>query len=166
MSTKKMQDALNKQLTDELYSSYLYLSIAAHFEEQSLKGFANWFRIQSQEEYGHAMKFYNFIIRTDGRVILTQIDAPKTSWKNVMDAFKDTLTHEKKITGLIHKLVDLSIQSKDYATNNFLQWFVNEQVEEEATVEEIIRKLEMIGDNKGGLYMLDRELGARTAATN
>lgn len=96
MSTKKMQDALNKQLTDELYSSYLYLSIAAHFEEQSLKGFANWFRIQSQEEYGHAMKFYNFIIRTDGRVILTQIDAPKTSWKNVMDAFKDTLTHEKK----------------------------------------------------------------------
>lgn len=105
------------------------------------------------------MKFYNFIIRTDGRVILTQIDAPKTSWKNVMDAFKDTLTHEKKITGLIHKLVDLSIQSKDYATNNFLQWFVNEQVEEEATVEEIIRKLEMIGDNKGGLYMLDRELG-------
>lgn len=166
MSTKKMQDALNKQLTDELYSSYLYLSIAAHFEEQSLKGFANWFRIQSQEEYGHAMKFYNFIIRTDGRVILTQIDAPKTSWKNVMDAFKDTLTHEKKITGLIHKLVDLSIQSKDYATNNFLQWFVNEQVEEEATVEEIIRKLEMIGDNKGGLYMLDRELGARTAAAN
>ncbi|GIK61054.1 MAG: ferritin [Ignavibacteriota bacterium] len=166
MSTKKMQDALNKQLTDELYSSYLYLSIAAHFEEQSLKGFANWFRIQSQEEYGHAMKFYNFIIRTDGRVILTQIDAPKTSWKNVMDAFKDTLTHEKKITGLIHKLVDLSIQSKDYATNNFLQWFVNEQVEEEATVEEIIRKLEMIGDNKGGLYMLDRELGARTAAGN
>lgn len=166
MSTKKMQDALNKQLTDELYSSYLYLSIAAHFEEQSLKGFANWFRIQSQEEYGHAMKFYNFIIRTDSRVILTQIDAPKTSWKNVMDAFKDTLTHEKKITGLIHKLVDLSIQSKDYATNNFLQWFVNEQVEEEATVEEIIRKLEMIGDNKGGLYMLDRELGARTAAGN
>ena len=166
MSTKKMQDALNKQLTDELYSSYLYLSIAAHFEEQSLKGFANWFRIQSQEEYGHAMKFYNFIIRTDGRVILTQIDAPKTSWKNVMDAFKDTLTHEKKITGLIPKLVDLSIQSKDYATNNFLQWFVNEQVEEEATVEEIIRKLEMIGDNKGGLYMLDRELGARTAAGN
>lgn len=166
MSTKKMQDALNKQLTDELYSSYLYLSIAAHFEEQSLKGFANWFRIQSQEEYGHAMKFYNFIIRTGGRVILTQIDAPKTSWKNVMDAFKDTLTHEKKITGLIHKLVDLSIQSKDYATNNFLQWFVNEQVEEEATVEEIIRKLEMIGDNKGGLYMLDRELGARTAAGN
>ena len=158
-----MQDALNNQINEEFYSSYLYLSIAANFEEKKLKGFANWFKIQSQEEYGHAMKFYGFIVQTGGVVKLKQIEAPKTSWKSVMEAFKDTLAHEKKITGLIHKLVDLAMQSKDYATNNFLQWFVTEQVEEEATVEEILHKLEMIGDNKGGLYMLDREMGARTA---
>ena len=156
-----MQDALNKHLNEEFYSSYLYLSMAAYFEEQNFKGFANWFKIQSQEEYGHALKFYAFINQTGGDVKLTEIGAPKTNWKSVMEAFKDTLAHEKKITGLIHKLVDLAMQSKDYAANNFLQWFVNEQVEEVATVEEIINKLEMIGDNKGGLYMLDRELGQR-----
>jgi ferritin len=104
-----------------------------------------------------------FIIQTGGTVTLKQINTPKTTWKNVMEAFKDTLAHEKKITGLIHKLVDTALQSKDYATNNFLQWFVTEQVEEEATVEEIINKLELIGDAKGGLFMLDRELGARAA---
>jgi len=164
MLSKKMQDALNKHLNEEFYSSYLYLSIAAHFEEQNLKGFANWFKLQSQEEYGHAMKFYAFIIQAGGDVTLAQIGAPKTSWKTVMEAFKDTLAHEKKITGLIHKLVDGAMQSKDYAANNFLQWFVNEQVEEEATVEEIINKLEMIGDAKSGLFMLDRELGARATA--
>jgi ferritin len=163
MLSKKMQDVLNKHLNEEFYSSYLYLSIAAHFEEQNLRGVANWFKIQSQEEYGHAMKFYMFIIQTGGTVTLKQINSPKTSWKNVMEAFKDTLAHEKKITGLIHKLVDTALQSKDYATNNFLQWFVTEQVEEEATVEEIINKLELIGDAKGGLFMLDRELGARAA---
>ena len=138
-----MQDALNKHLNEEFYSSYLYLSMAAYFEEQNFKGFANWFKIQSSEEYGHAMKFYAFIIQAGGDV---------------------TLTHEKKITGLIHKLVDTAMQSKDYATNNFLQWFVTEQVEEENTVEVIIHKLGMIGDNKGGLYMLDKELGARAFA--
>src|SRR3989304_2776641 len=163
MLSKKMQDALNNHLNEEFFSSYLYLSIAAYFEEQNFKGFANWFKIQSQEEYGHAMKFFAFIIQTRGDVTLKEIGAPKRNWKSVMEAFKDTLAHEKKITGLIHKLVDLAMQSKDYAANNFLQWFVTEQVEEENTVEEIIHKLEMIGDNKGGLYMLDRELGARTA---
>lgn len=162
MLSKKMQDALNKHLTEEFYSSYLYLSMAAHFESLNWKGFANWFRIQSQEEYGHAMKFYAYILQAGGKVTLKQVDTPKTTWKSVMEAFKDTLAHEQKITELIHKLVDLAIQSKDYATNNFLQWFVTEQVEEENTVEEIIHKLEMIGDNKGGLYMLDRELGGRT----
>ena len=163
MLSKKMQDALNNQLNEELFSSYLYLSIAAHFEEKNLKGFANWFKIQSSEEYAHAMKFYGFIVQTGGVVKLKQIGTPKASWKSVMEAFKDTLAHEKKITGLIHKLVDLAMQSKDYATNNFLQWFVNEQVEEEATVEEIINKLELVGDAKSGLFMLDRELGARAA---
>jgi len=161
MLSKKMQDALNKHLNEEFYSSYLYLSMAAHFEEENLKGFANWFKVQSQEEYGHAMKFYSFIVQTGGQVMLKEIGAPKTSWKSVMEAFKDTLAHEQKITDLIHKLVDNAMQAKDYATNNFLQWFVTEQVEEISMVEEIIHKLGMIGDNKGGLYMMDRELGAR-----
>lgn len=164
MTSKKMQDALNNHLNEELYSSYLYLSMAAYFEEKNLKGFAQWFRIQSQEEYGHGMKFYDFINQVGGKVTLKAIKAPKTTWKSIMEIFKDTLAHEKHITGLINKLVGQAMQEKDYATNNFLQWFVNEQVEEEATVEEIINKLEMIGDAKSGLFMLDRELGSRMAA--
>jgi ferritin len=163
MVTKKMLDTLNDHLNEELYSSYLYLSMASYFEEKNLKGFAQWFRIQSQEEYGHGMKFYSFIIQVGGKVTLKAIKAPKTSWKSIMEVFAETLAHEKHITGLINKLIEQAIQGKEYATNNFLQWFITEQVEEEATVEGIINKLEMIGDAKSGLFMLDRELGARMA---
>jgi ferritin len=163
MMSKKMLYSLNNHLNEEVYSSYLYLSMAAYFEDKNLKGFAGWFRIQSQEEYMHGMKFYDFINQTGGKVTLKAIAAPKTNWKSIMEIYKDTLAHEKHITALIDKLVGQAMQEKNYATNNFLQWFVTEQVEEEANVEEIINKLEMIGDNKGGLYMLDRELGARTA---
>jgi ferritin len=166
MMSKKMLDSLNNHLNEEVYSSYLYLSMAAYFEDKNLKGFAGWFRIQSQEEYMHGMKFYDFINQTGGKVNLKAIAAPKTNWKSIMEVFKETLAHEKHITALIDKLVGQAMQEKDYATNNFLQWFVNEQVEEVATVEEIINKLEMIGDNKGGLYMLDRELGARATIGN
>ena len=161
MVSKKMIDALNNHLNEEFYSSYLYLSMATYFEDKNLNGFANWFKLQSQEEWAHGMKFYEFINQTGGKVTLKAIKAPKTSWKSIMDAFKETLAHEKHITGLINKLVGQAMQAKGYATNNFLQWFVNEQVEEEATVEEIINKLEMIGDAKSGLFMLDRELGYR-----
>jgi len=164
MVSKKMLDALNSHLNEEVYSSYLYLSMAAYFEEKNLNGFAQWFKIQSQEEYGHGMKFYTFINQVGGKVNLKAVKAPKTTWKSIMEVFKETLTHEKHISGLINKLVGQAMQEKDYATNNFLQWFVTEQVEEEATVEEIINKLEMIGDAKSGLFMLDRELGARTAS--
>jgi len=161
MASKKMMDSLNNHLNEELYSSYLYLSMSAYFEAKNLKGFANWFKIQSQEEYGHGMKFYSFIQQVGGKVTLKAIKAPKITWKSFMEVFAETLAHEKHITGLINKLVGQAIQEKDYATNNFLQWFVNEQVEEEATVEEIINKLEMIGDAKSGLFMMDRELGSR-----
>lgn len=157
-----MLDALNNHANEEYYSSYLYLSMAAYFEDKNLNGFAQWFKLQSQEEYTHAMKFYEFINQVGGKVTLKAIKAPKTTWKSIMEVFKETLAHEKLITGLINKLVGQAIQEKNYATNNFLQWFINEQVEEEATVEEIINKLEMIGDAKSGLFMLDRELGART----
>jgi len=163
MVSKKMLDALNNHLNEELFSSYLYLSMAAYFEDKKLNGFATWFRLQSQEENAHGMKFYDFINQVGGKVTLKAIKTPKTNWKSIMEAFKETLAHEKYITGLINKLVGQAILEKDYATNNFLQWFVTEQVEEEATAEDIINKLEMIGDNKGGLYMLDRELGTRTA---
>ena len=163
MVSKKMIDALNNHMNEEFYSSYLYLAMAAHFEDKNLNGFANWFKLQSQEEYGHAMKFYGYINQVRGKVNLKAIKAPKSSWKSIVEAFKQTFDHEKHITSLINKLVGQAMQEKDYATNNFLQWFVNEQVEEEATVEEIINKLEMIGDAKSGLFMLDRELGSRIA---
>jgi ferritin len=163
MISKKMGDALNNHLNEELYSSYLYLSMAAHFEDKNLNGFAHWFKLQAKEEWEHGMKFYDFINQAGGKVTLKAIKTPKTNWKSIMEAFKDTLKHEKHITGLINKLVGQAMQAKDYATNNFLQWFVNEQVEEEATVEEIMNKLELIGDAKSGLFMLDRELGFRKA---
>lgn len=164
MASKKMIDSLNNHLNEEFYSSYLYLSMSAYFEDKNLKGFANWFKIQSQEEYGHGMKFYAFIHQVGGKIALKAIKAPKITWKSFMEVFAETLAHEKHITGLINKLVGQAMQEKDYATNNFLQWFINEQVEEEATVEEIINKLEMIGDAKSGLFMMDRELGARALA--
>lgn len=163
MLSNKMLKALNTHLNEELYSSYLYLSMAAYFEAKNLKGFANWMRIQSAEENMHGMKFFNYILQKGGKVTLTQINAPKVEWKNIPEVFADTLKHEQKITGLINKLVEAAITEKDYATHTFLQWFVTEQVEEEANVEEIIHKIEMIGDNKSGLYMLDNELGARAA---
>ncbi len=162
MISAKMLKALNAHLNEEFYSSYLYLSMAAYFEAKNLKGFANWFRIQSTEEQMHGMKFFNFILQKGGKVSLSQIKAPKIEWKDTSEIFSDTLKHEQKITGLINKLVEVAMLEKDFATNNFLQWFVTEQVEEEANVEEIIQKIEMIGDNKSGLYMLDNELGSRT----
>ena len=164
MISAKMQKALNTHLNEEFYSSYFYLSMAAYFEAKNLKGFANWFRIQATEEQMHGMKFFDFILQKGGKVTLTEIGAPKVDWKSISEVFSDTLKHEQKITSLIDKLVELAMLEKDFATNNFLQWFVTEQVEEEANVEEIIQKLEMIGDNKSGLYMLDNELGARVAA--
>lgn len=162
MISAKMLKALNSHLNEEFYSSYLYLSMAAYFEARNLKGFANWFRIQSSEEQLHGMKFFNFILQKGGKVTLSEIAVPKIEWKSIQEVFDDTLKHEQKISGLINKLVDVAMIEKDYATNTFLQWFVTEQVEEEANVEEIIQKIEMIGDNKSGLYMLDNELGSRT----
>jgi len=161
MISKKMQDALNKQLNAELYSSYLYLSMAAHFESTNMKGFANWMSMQSTEEYDHAMKFYKYIIDVGAKVTLTTIDGPKGKWTSPKQAFEDALAHEKKITKMINELADLAVTEKDHASNIFLQWFVTEQVEEVASVEDIVNKFEMIGDNKSGLFMLDRELASR-----
>jgi ferritin len=157
----KIEKAFNKQINEELYSAYLYLAMSAHFEAENLKGMANWMRVQAQEEMTHAMKFYQFIFDRDGKVTLTEIKAPKGSWKSPQEAFEGALSHEKKISSLIHGLVDLSLKESDHAANTFLQWFVNEQVEEEASAKEIVDKLKFAGDNKVTLFMMDSELGQR-----
>ncbi len=162
MLSKKMEKALNRQINAEIYSSYLYLAMSACFESLGLKGFSNWMRSQTQEELLHAMKFYHYVNERGGRIILAAIDAPPAEWDSALAVFEATLKHEQKVTGLINDLLDLAIKEKDHATNSFLQWFVTEQVEEEATASEIVNKLKLMGDAPGGLFMLDRELGQRT----
>ena len=157
----KIESAFNEQLNAELFSSYLYLSMAAYFGSQNLKGMAQWMRMQVQEERMHGMKFFDFINECGGKVTLAKIREPKTEWRSPLDVFEDTCEHENKITSLINDLVDLAIKEKDHAANGFLQWFVTEQVEEEATVQEIRDKLKLIGDNPVALFMIDQELGQR-----
>lgn len=161
MLKEKIEKALTKHLNAEIYSSYLYLSMAAYFESINLKGFANWMRVQTQEELVHAMKFYDFIIERGGKVVLTSIEGPRTEWSSPLAVFEHAYEHEQKVTGLINTLVDLSIAEQDHATNNFLQWFVAEQVEEEASADEVVQKIKLMGDASGGLFMLDSELGQR-----
>ncbi len=161
MLKEKIEKALTKHLNAEIYSSYLYLSMAAYFESINLKGFANWMRVQTQEELVHAMKFYDFIIERGGKVVLTSIEGPRTEWSSPLAVFEHAYEHEQKVTGLINNLVDLSIAEQDHATNNFLQWFVAEQVEEEASADEVVQKIKLMGDASGGLFMLDSELGQR-----
>jgi ferritin len=161
MLKKSIEDALNKQLNAELYSSYLYLAMAAYMETLSMKGFAHWLRLQSKEELAHGMKFYDYLIEAGGTVKLAAIDAPKTSWKSAGTVFDQVYAHEQKVTGLIHGLMDLAIKEKDHATTGFLSWFVKEQVEEEANASEIVAKVKTIGDIPGHLFWLDHELGKR-----
>lgn len=162
MISERMQEALNGQLNAELYSSYLYLSMAAYFQGQNMGGCANWMRVQAQEEDTHAMKFYNFINERGGRVVLKTIDGPPTEWDSALAAFEAVLEHEQKVTGLINELVELALAEHDHATNIFLQWFVTEQVEEEDSANDVIQQIKMVGEAEGGLFMLDRELGQRT----
>lgn len=161
MISKKMEQALNEQVNAELYSAYLYLSMESYFKSLNLNGFANWMRVQTQEEVAHAMKIYDFINERGGRVILKAIEGPETKWQSALAVFKAIYAHEQKVTALINKLVDLAIKEKDHATNSFLQWFVNEQVEEEASADELVQQLKMMKDAPGGMFMIDRELGQR-----
>ena len=160
MLSPKMQDALNRQINAELFSSYLYLSMAAHFEAKDLKGMANWMRIQSGEENGHAMRIFDFINDRSGRVSLTSIAAPKAEWNSPLDAFEDASKHETKITGMINDLMNTAAAEKDGAAHDFLEWFCREQVEEEAAAQLIVSQLKLVGDGVG-VYLLDRELGQR-----
>ena len=161
MLSKKMLAALNQQINAELYSSYLYLSMAAWFESENLKGFARWMHVQAQEENAHAMKFYDYVNDRMARVSLAAIDAPPAEWASAEAAFADTGKHEAKVTGLIQDLAALAAAEKDPATGVFLQWFLSEQVEEEATANDILAKLRMIKGSAGGLLMLDHQLGHR-----
>lgn len=162
MLSEKMREALNGQLNAELYSSYLYMSMAAYFQGINLGGFANWMRVQAQEELMHAMKFYDFINERGGRVVMRPIEGPPTEWDSPLAAFEAVLEHEQKVTGLINDLVELALAERDHATNIFLQWFVTEQVEEEDSANEVIQQIKLIGEAQGGLFMIDRELAQRT----
>jgi ferritin len=161
MLDKKMEKAINKQINAELYSAYLYLAMAADFAAKGLAGGRNWMNVQYQEEIVHAMKMYDYVIERGGRVTLTAIAAPRTEWESAQAIFENALKHEQKVTGLINRLVDLAIELKDHATNQFLQWFVAEQVEEEATAQDQVDKVKVAGESPGGLYMLDKEWAAR-----
>ena len=161
MIDKKMQDALNEQINAELYSAYLYLSMVAYFESINLPGFATWMRAQTQEEVMHAMKIYDYVNERGGRVILKSIGEPQSEWESPLAAFEAAYGHEQKVTGLINGLVNLAIEEKDHAANMFLQWFINEQVEEESNADAIVQKLKLMADAPGGMYMLDNEMGQR-----
>ena len=161
MLSKKLLNALNKQLNNELYSAYLYLSMSSYAGSIGLKGSANWFFVQYQEGMVHAMKFFSFINSRGEHVELYTIAAPPAEFPNLLDMFEQTLAHEQFITSSINDLTDLALSEKEHATNIFLQWFVTEQIEEEENDRDIIGKLKLIGDNGQGLLMLDTELAAR-----
>jgi len=161
MLTPKMENALNEQINAELYSAYLYVAIAAWFESENLSGCAAWMQAQAQEERGHAMKLFGFIHERRGRVTLKAIAEPPKNWAAPLAAFEDAFKHEQMITGRINDLVNMAAAEKDHATVGFLQWFVKEQVEEEASVDSIVQKLKMAANAPGALLMLDHALGQR-----
>ena len=162
MINKKLEDAINSQINAELHSAYLYLSMAAYFESENLPGFANWMRVQFEEEQFHAFKMFNYLAERGGRAILTKIEGPQTDWDGLIDVFESTLEHEKLVTSLINNLADIAQEEKDRAALGFLQWFIEEQVEEESNVELILNQLKFIKGEGHGVLMLDRELATRT----
>jgi ferritin len=162
MIGKAMQDAMNEQINRELFSSYLYLSMAAYFEGKNLPGFAHWMRVQADEERDHAMKFYDFILGCGGKVTLKALAAPKVDWGSNLEAFQEAASHEAEITATIHALYDLALKEKDYPAQVMLQWFVSEQVEEEKNAAEIVANLKLIEDRGTAVLMLDHRLAKRT----
>jgi ferritin len=156
-----MQDAMNEQINKELFSSYLYLSMAAWFEDKNLPGFANWMRLQADEEREHAMKFYEFILERGGKVQLKAIDAPKTDWSSTLEAVEEVAAHEGKVSASIHALYELALKEKDYPAQVMLQWFITEQVEEEKNAAELVANMKMIEAHETAVLMLDHRLSKR-----
>jgi ferritin len=161
MLSKVVQDTINEQIKNELYSAYLYLSMSAYCEAANLRGCAHWMRVQSQEEVSHAMKFFEFVFDRGGRVVLQAIDQPPVDFKSSLDLFQQTLQHEQKVTAMINHIYELAVKENDYATQTFVQWFITEQVEEEKNASQILEQLKAIGDQPAALFMLDGYLGKR-----
>jgi len=161
MIKEKILDLLNEQINLEYHSSYSYLAMSKYFLEHNLNGFANWMRIQAQEELIHGMKVFDFIDERDGKIQFADIKQPREEWDGPLEVFKDALANEKLVSEKIYDLVDISLSERDHATNTFLQWFVSEQVEEEATIKEVIDNLKLVGNDGNGLFLLDRDLGQR-----
>ncbi|WP_288318247.1 ferritin [Xylanibacter caecicola] len=162
MLNKKIEEAINAQINAEMWSAYLYLSMAAHCHAIGQPGMAKWFEVQFKEEQDHAKILFNYVISRNGNVTLKAIDAVPTEWNSILDVFESTLAHEQKVTAMINNLFALTTQENDYATQSMLKWFIDEQVEEEENAQTIIDNIKMIKDNGYGIYMLDKELGART----
>lgn len=161
MITQKIQDTLNAQIQTELNSAYMYLAMSAYSESKSFKGFGHWLRVQFQEESAHAEKFINHLLARGGHVVLRGIDAPPSEYGTILQLFEHILAHERQVTHFVHGLHDVALVEKDVATQVFLQWFITEQVEEEASVAEMVEKLRMVGDKGGALLYLDKEAGKR-----
>ena len=164
MLMPSLEKALNDQINAELYSAYMYLSMSAWFDDAGLPGMAKWMKAQYQEEMFHVDKFFHYVLERGGKVTLAAIEAPPTSWDSALDAFEKTLAHEQHVTSLINDLASLCMDERDHATLNFLQWFIAEQVEEEATASELVNQLRMVGKSGHGMLMIDRELGVRVFA--
>jgi len=163
MFSKTMLAEMNEQVKHELFSAYLYLSMAAHFETANLGGFASWMRLQAAEEQEHAMKFFDYILDRGGKVALQAIDGPQVDFGTPIDVFEKVLAHEQHVTALIHKLYAQAVKDEDYASQVFLNWFVTEQVEEEKNASTILETLKLIGDKSNAIYQLDHQLGKRGA---
>lgn len=166
MISNKMNDLINKQIQHELFSGHLYLSMGAYCSSIDLEGFASFFIEQEKEERMHAMKFYHYVNEQGGTVKIGGLDQPETAFKSLQEVFDMAWKHEQKVTGLINGLMDLAVQEKDYATQSFLKWYIDEQVEEEATMLSILNKIKLLGSSGHGLLMLDRELGSRSFAAS
>jgi ferritin len=163
MIKDNVRDAINTQMNREFYSSFLYLSMAAYFESMQLKGFSRWMQVQAKEEHAHGMKFFDYLVDQGARISMAPIEAPPAEWATPLQAFEHALGHEQKVSGLIHDLMELAMSEMDHATAAMLQWFVSEQVEEEANAGEIVFKMKLASAEKGAvlLYLLDHELGKR-----
>lgn len=160
---KSVEEAFNDQINEELFSSYVYLAMAAHFETLNLEGFTNWMKLQAQEELGHAMRLFDHINRRGGRVALKAIGEPPLEYGSPLEVFEKALAHEQHITACINKLYKIALEEHDYAAQMELQWFIDEQVEEEENAGRVVDQLRMAGNDQSALLMLDRELGQRTA---
>ena len=161
MIKKEVLDAMNEQINAESYSAFMYLSMAAYFENMGLSGFANWMKVQYQEEAAHALKFFNYVAGRGGKVVLKAVEQVPVEFDGIVDVFEKTLVHENQVTELINNLMNTAVKASDHASQSFLKWFVDEQVEEESNVEKILATLKLINGQGNGIFMMDRELGQR-----